>query len=65
MTMPDNTGYVIQVTGLVVDVQFFGGRIPPIYRVLQVEAEGKHEEVPEQALGRTEQVPTGNRRTQP
>jgi len=31
-------------------VQFVGGRIPPIYRALRVVAEGKHDEVPEQAF---------------
>lgn len=33
--MPDNTGHVIQVTGPVVNVQFVGGRIPPIYQALR------------------------------
>ena len=38
--MPDNIGHVIQVAGPAVDVQFFEGRMPPIYQALRVVSDG-------------------------
>ena len=38
--MTSDTGHVIQVTGPVIDVQFAGARIPPIYQALRVVSDG-------------------------
>jgi F-type H+/Na+-transporting ATPase subunit beta len=39
-SMPENIGRAIQITGPVVDVQFTGATIPPIYQALRVVSDG-------------------------
>src|SRR5450631_379965 len=38
--MPENVGHVIQIAGPAVDVQFPGGKLPPIYEAVKVVSDG-------------------------